>query len=765
MSSHRFTGRREDQRLVTGQGRYTSDWNRDDQVHAFFRRSDRAHATIVSIDTAAARASPNVLAVFTGEDLKNVAFGKSMPLIPPPGRDGQTVKIPERPMMARDRVRFVGEEVALVIATTANAARDAADLIEIEYRDLPPVIGFDAALAADAPRLHENIPGNVCFDFEYGNDADTTAAFARAAGIVEVTLQSPRVAPTPMEPRGTLVSHDAATGCFDIYCASQGGFAFRDELAALANVSPDLLRVHRVDVGGAFGARTSPFPEYPLLMHAARVLKRPVKWLSTRSEDFLTDNHGRAITVRGQLAYDADGRFIGLRTEWLCDSGAYLTSAGVLTNSINGKTIGAGIYHVDAVYGRHRQVMTNTAPTNAYRGAGRPEAVYIVERLVDEAAARLGCDPLTLRLRNAITPKQIPYTTRTGTVLDSGDFPALLKQAKSASDWAGFRSRKTQAARRGKLLGRGCAAFFEPSGGGGVRVDQVAIEFDRSGAIVLYCVAGPSGQGHETVFPDMVENWLGLPRGAVQLRSADPFGPSLQGNPSIGSRSGMLQGSAFKIASNAVIEKARLLAATTLEADPHDVEFDKGQFRIAGTDRTVSLLELIKQHQSDQKHPLDTLAENPVSRAFPAAAHVVEVEIDKTTGTASIVRYTAVDDIGTVLNPTLADGQIVGGIVQGAGHVFGECCLYDPQDGQMLTGSFMDYAMPRAHLLPSVDLLNNPSPTPANLLGAKGVGETGTTGAMSACMNAVIDALRTAGVDHLDMPVTPYRVWQAIHQA
>ena len=767
MSKHSsgYKGRREDRRLLTGQGRYTNDWSMEGQVYAYFRRSDRAHAIITAIDKTAAERSAGVLAVFIGSDLKGARFGNLTPLSPPPSRNGQKIQVPVRPMLARDRVRFVGEEIALVIADSIAAARDAAELIEIEYEDLPALIGFQSAMAVGATELHANIPGNICFDFEYGNERQTEIAFAQAAGIVSLTLDSPRVAPTPMEPRGALVVYDETTDRFSVYCPNQGGPAFRDELAVLADISPERLRIQMLDVGGAFGARTSPFPEHPLLMHAAKTVRRPVKWLSSRSEDFLTDNHGRAILVSGELAYNKDGKILALRTDWLCDSGAYLTSAGVLTNSVNGMVIGAGVYDVGALYGRHRQVMTNTSPTNAYRGAGRPEAVYIVERLVDEAANRLNIDPFEFRNRNLIQKEQMPYRTMTGSVFDSGDFPGLVSIAQKESDWDSFDTRRLRSKKNGKLRGRGCAVFLEPSGGGGVAKDQAAIEFQKDGAIVLHCVAGPSGQGHETVFPEMVAEWLGVKVEQITLKAGDPDGPRLVGNPAIGSRSGMLQGSVFKAASEIVIEKAKQLAADALEAPASDLEFKNGTFTIVGTDRTISMTNIIERNVSDRPHPLDTVAERPISRAFPSGVHAVEVEIDPDTGTVDVVRYTVVDDIGYVINQTLADGQIFGGVVQGAGQVFGENCQYDLNDGQLLTGSFMDYCMPRAHLIRGITMVNHNIASPNNPLGAKGAGETGTTGALPACMNAVIDALRPLGIQHFDMPVTPSRIWSAIAAA
>ncbi len=760
-----FKGRREDQRFITGQGRYSNDWNLPGQVHAAFRRSDRAHGIIKSIDTSAAQAVPGVLAVLTGRDVADAGFATLPPIQPPPGRGGQSVLVPQRPHLAADRVRFAGEEVAVVVAETANAARDAADMIEVDYEDLPVLIGFENAMAKDAVAIHDNIPGNICFDFDYGDEKKTADAIAGAAGVVTLTAESPRVAPTPLEVRGALVAYDAASGSFDVYCANQGAPSFAHDLAIMAGVPVERLRVHMIDVGGAFGARTAPFPEYPAMLYLAKKLNRPVKWLSTRSEDFLTDNHGRAVSLRGELAYDEKGKFLALRTEWLCDSGAYLAPAGVLTNSLNGKVIGAGAYAIEAVYGRHRQVITNTSPTNAYRGAGRPEANYIVERLVDEVAAKLGMDPLELRRRNVIRKAQFPYATPTGARFDSADFPGLIAAAKEQADWKGFAARKRHSRKAGKLRGIGCGLFIEPSGGGGVKMDEVAVLFQNDGTIVIHNVAGPSGQGHETVFPELVGRWLGVPAERIMNHSGDPNGPKLSGAPSIGSRSGMTQGSAFKVATDVVIEKAKKLAADALEAPPEDIEFLNGVFTIAGTDRAMKMTEVIERHASDNPHPLDTIAERPVSMAFPSGAHVVEVEIDADAGDVDVVRYTAVDDVGSILNKTIANGQLVGGIMQGAGHVFGKHCAYDPNNGQLITGSFMDYCMPRAHLLPFINAIDHHVPSPNNPLGAKGVGEAGTTGAMPACMNAVMNALRSVGVTHFDIPATPARVWEAIAAA
>jgi aerobic carbon-monoxide dehydrogenase large subunit len=764
MTTAAFRGRREDLRLVTGNGRYTNDRNLPGQLHAAFRRSDRAHALLRSIDKAAAETVPGVAAILTGADLPPDAFNDLPPLVPFPGRGGQRVLAPSRPILARDRVRFVGEEVAVVIAETRAAAIEAAELIDIQFEDLPVTIGFDGALAPGAPTLHDNIPGNVCFDFEYGDEAQAAEALARSDHVVRVTLDSPRVAPTPMEPRGFLTSYDAATDTFDVYCSNQGGPALRDCLATMLGIADDRIRIQVSDVGGAFGARSFAFPEYPLLMFAAKQLRRPIKWLATRTEDFLTDNHGRAVTLSGELGFDRDGRFRALRTEWLCDSGAYLTVAGVLTNSMNGMTIGAGVYDVQTLYGRHRQVMTNTAPTNAYRGAGRPEANYIVERLVDEAAAVLRIDPLELRRKNAIRLDQMPYRTSTGTVYDSGDFAGIIDKLRRASDWPGFADRQAEAMRRGRHRGIGCAVFIEPSGGGISPKDQVAIWFGEHGSVNVCTVAASSGQGHETVFPEIVASTLGIDVDRVVLRAGDPSGPKLVGNPSIGSRSAMSQGSVCKLAAETVIQKGYELAASMLEASTADLAFGDGHYMIEGTDRGVSLSSVIEQYASDDPHPLDTIAELPAQRAFPNGGHMVEIELDPETGTIEIERYTTVDDIGHIINHVLAEGQIAGGIAQGAGQVFGERCHYDPASGQLLTASFMDYIMPRADLVRGLQTSTHAQPTSANLLGAKGAGETGTTGALPACANAVYHALRTCGAGSFDLPATPDRIWHALRQ-
>ncbi len=761
----KMAGRREDRRLITGGGRYSADFSLSGQLYAAFTRADHAHAIIRSVNKTEAEKSPGVVAVLVGSDIADLGFKTVPPMMPFPGRGGTKLLVPHRPLLALDRVRYVGEEVAMVIAETAAQAADAAELVEIDYEDQPVVIGFDTALAADTPSLHDNIPGNVCFDIDYGDDAKATAAIARADHVVRVTIDSPRIAPTPMEVRAVLAWYDDTRGTYEIRCGNQGGIAMRDALAIMLGVGPDAVRVHMVDVGGAFGSRTQPFPENALLLHAAKKLGRPIKWVSTRSEDFLTDFHGRGIRVSGELGLDKNGKFLAFRTDWLCDSGAYLSSAGAMTNTSNGISMSSGVYEVEAFAGRHRQIMTNTAPTSAFRGAGRPEAALIIERLVDEAAVAMKIDPFELRRRNLVPKDKFPFKTHTGIVFDSADFAALVDHAERESDWHGFAERRAASAKEGKLRGIGCAVFIEPSGGGGSPKDQVAVQFDANGIARLYLTATASGQGYETVFPDIVAGITGLDPERFEVRASDPDGPSIIGGAAIGSRTGMTSGSGFRVAAEEIVKKGLVLAAESLEASPLDVEFLSGRYTVKGTDKSITMTDIVMKHAGGATHPLDTIGEVPAGRAFPSGAHVAEVEIDAETGAAEVVAYIAVDDVGNVINHQLAEGQLHGGIIHSAGQVFGEDCNYDPESGQMLAGSFTDYIMPRADLVWGMKAMDCGVPSPNNLIGAKGAGESGAVGGLPTCLNAVVDALRGAGVTKFDMPATPGRIWEALHRA
>ncbi len=763
--SHPFTGRREDRRLITGQGRYTADINRPGQLYAAFLRADRASAVIRSIDTSAARAAPGVVAVYTGADLAGTLFKTPATLVSYPGRGGMAVQVPMRLPLARGRVCFVGEEVAVVIATSALAAQDATALVEVNYEDTPVIAHPEDAVAQGAHQIHENLPGNLAFDYEYGNEAATAAAFAAAQHVVKLNLVSQRVAPCPMEPRTCLVEYDAAAERFDIHVPNQGQTTVRGGLCHIMGLTPTQVRIHAQDVGGGFGSRSAAYLEYPILMWAARELKATIKWVGSREEQLMTEAHGRAITIEGELALDRDGTFRAFRMNWLCDLGAYLTPAGPLINTLNGSLTIGGAYAVAAGYGRHRCVVTNTCPTTAYRGAGRPDMAYAVERLVDEAAQQLGLDRLAIRRKNAIKREAMPYKNAAGATYDSADFAGLLMKAEAAADWQGFAERKAQSAAQGRLRGCGVAMVLEPSGGGNAPKDQVALRFGSQGELVLHSVIQNHGQGHETVFPEFVAQLLGIEAATVELRTDDAFSATLTGNGVAGSRTTQQLGSALQLGAQEIIRKATLLAAEHLEASADDISFKDGEFQVAGTDLMVSMTTLIKQHADAPSHPLNADAEVPLTRAFPSGVHMAEVEIDPDTGRTQICSYVAVDDCGTILNHTLVEGQIHGGVTQGAGQVFGEHSVYDRESGQLLTGSFMDYTMPRAGLVPPIVALEHAVVSPTNPLGAKGTGEAGTTGALPTLMNAMVDAMRHRGIHHLDMPATPARVWQALRAA
>ena len=758
-----FTGRREDRRLLTGVGRYTADWNLPGQLHAAFLRSDHAHAAILSLDASAALAAPGVAAVLTGADTLAAGYHRTQALLPFKGRNDEALKVPPRPALAVDRVRFVGEPVALVVAATPEQAQDAAELIAVEYDPLPAVATPEAALADGAPQLHDAVPGNLCFDYEYGDAGAAEAAFAAAAHVVRLDLESARVVGNPMEPKSALASWDGEM--LDLWTGTQGMVALRDSLASLTGLPPERIRVRAQDVGGGFGIRGPAYPEHAALALAAQRVGKPVKWVASRSETFVSDYHGRGLRMRGELALDAEGRFLAIRHEWLCDQGCYPVATGPLINTLNPAMMCTGCYSIPAVHGRHRLALTNTVPITAYRGAGRPDMAYAIERLVDEAARRTGIDRLELRRRNLVPRAAFPHRLPNNAAeYDSGDYAALLADAAEAADWAGFETRRADSAARGKLRGIGCAVFVEPAGGVVPR-DEIALAFTPEGDVIIHSVIGPSGQGHETVMPEIVARVFELPPERITLRTGDPDGPPLFGGGAFASRSMLSHGAAGLVAAREVVRKGQDLAADALEAASADIEFSGGEYRIVGTDRAIALLELARRHAGPGPNPLDTQAELPASRAFPSGAHVAEVEIDPDTGAVALLRYVAVDDCGVVLNHTLLDGQILGGMMQGLGQVFGELCRYDADSGQLLTGSFMDYAMPHADLLQDVVLRDLCVPSPNNPLGVKGAGEAGTTGALPTAMNAVLDALRPAGVRHLDMPASPARLWAAIQDA
>jgi carbon-monoxide dehydrogenase large subunit len=760
--SARFKGRREDLRLVTGQGKYTSDWNLPGQLYACFLRSDHAHAEIVSLDTERAAKSPGVVAVFTGADTAKAGFKSTPQLARYPGRGGATIKVPHRDGLANQRVRFVGQEVALVVASSASAAQDAAEKIEVEYRDLPVVVDGEAALAAGAPQLHPEIPGNLCFDYEYGDEAKTNEAFSRAEHVTRVVLDSQRMVGNPMEPKACLAAYDAAADKYRLYVSSQGLSLMRGSASGITGIPADKIMVHAQDVGGGFGIRSDAYAEYCVAMLAAKSLGKPVKWTSTRSETFLSDYHGRAAKLTGELALDKDGRFLAIRILWIVNTGAYLSTPGPLINTLPPGLHAINLYRIPAMYGRHRLALTNTTPTTAYRGAGRPNVCYLAERLVEEAAREMKIDRIELRRRNLIRREDFPYQTpHPHSVYDSGDPPGLLEEALKQGEWRTFDARRAEAKKRGRLRGIGCAVFVEPAGAGGTPKEEAMIKFGESGNALLYSLAGPSGQGHETVYPEVVGEALGMDPERITLHASDPDGPGLVGEGTIGSRSMMAHGGSLLVAAREVVKKGTELAAKDLEVAPTDLEFKQGRFQVKGTDISVGIEDLAKKHPG----ALDSSGDVPQPRSYPTGAHVAEVEVDPETGVVEILRYTAVDDCGKVINHVLLDGQLHGGIAQGIGQVIGEHAIYDKASGQLLTGTFMDYEMPRADGMPEIRLYDRSIPSPGNPLGVKGAGEAGTTGAVPAVANAVIDALRPLGINTLDLPYTPDRVWHAIREA
>ena len=756
-----YTGRREDERLLTGAGRYSGDCSLPGQLHAAFLRSSHAHAEFDAPGIAAALAAPGVVAVLAGADMVAAGFDRGQTLMPVKGR-GEAIKLAPRPALAVGRVRYVGEPVALVVADTLAAAMDAAELVAIDYRPLPAAADAATALSGSVPDIHASIPGNLCFDFDYGDAAATDAAFAAAARVVRLELTSDRVVGNPMEPKAALAAWDGDV--LDLWTSTQGMTALRDSLAAQTGLPPERIRVRAQDVGGGFGIRGGAYPEHAALALAARRLGRPVKWVASRSETFVSDYHGRGLAMVGELALDAEGRFLALRHAWLCDQGAHPVATGPLINTLNPASMCTGCYRIPAVYGRHRLAITNTVPITAYRGAGRPDMAYVIERLVDQAARETGIDRLELRRRNLIPRDAFPYTLPTGpgaAAYDSGDYAGLLQAAAEVGGWEGFPARQAEAKARGRLRGIGCAVFVEPAGGV-VPKDQVALSFG-AGGVTIHSVVTASGQGHETVFPEIVAGILQIDPALVTLRAGDPDGPALAGGGAFASRSMMAHGAVSAVAARRVVEKGLALASERLEAAEADIEYAAGSYRIVGTDRAVGLLELAQAAAGPS--PLDTQSELPSSRAFPSGAHVAEVEVDPETGMVEMVGYTAVDDCGVVLNHTLLKGQILGGILQGLGQVLGEVCVYEAGSGQLLTASFMDYAMPHADMLKAVTIQDRSVPSPNNPLGVKGAGEAGTVGALPAAMNAVLDALRPAGVTVLDMPASAARVWAALQGA
>jgi carbon-monoxide dehydrogenase large subunit len=756
------TIRREDARLLTGQGRYTADWNIPGQLHAHFLRSDRPHAEIVSIDATAALKRPGVHLVLTGADYAASGW-KSLPGgVAYEGVGGQKQKKPFWPALAIGRVRYVGQPVAIVVAESAALAQDASENMSIEYRDLAHAVGFDAATRAGAPQVHDDIPGNLAFEYESGDRAAVEAAFASAALKSRLTMRSQRMVGNPIEPRAFLATFDPASGTFSAYTPSQGMNNMRGFLSAASGLPADRIRVITEQVGGSFGIRSYPYAEHIAVMLAAQKLARPVKWVATRSEIFLSDNHGRALTLAGELALDRDGRFLALRFEDTADLGAFSSTFGPQIGSRNITVTMGGVYRIAAMYAHTRSAYSNAVPVSSYRGAGRPDIACAIERLVDQAAADHGFDPVELRRKNFIPPEAMPYKTANGTAYECGEFERVMDKALLLSDWKGFPARREASKRKGRLRGIGVATFLEISAPGLAPKDQAHARFDESGELHVYTVSQSGGQGHETAFAHILREALALPDASMHFHEGNPD-LAIVGNGTGGSRSLYGAGSAVKLLGPKLVETAKPHAAAALGADAASVEYRGGAFHAGG--KSIGFFELARRLGGRSPHPLDCFSEGTFGATFPNGCHIAEVEIDPETGTVDVVNYATVDDIGNVVDHASVEGQVHGGVLQGVGQVLAEHAVYDGDTGQLLAGSFMDYPMPRADWMRAIACDEHPVPTKSNALGAKGVGESGTSGALPATMNAIMNAVRGAGVADLDMPVTPDRLWHALREA
>ena len=757
--------RKEDPMLLRGQGHYTDDISMPGQAYAVMVRSQNAHGTIRAINTEAARKMPGVLGVYTGADLQS--YGPLKCLVPFNNRDGSPMKKPLRQALAVGKVRYVGDPVAFVVAETVATAKDAAEAVTIDIDALPAVTTAEAAAQPGAPQLYDEVPGNVALDYHYGDAEAVKAAFAKAIHVTKLKLVNSRLVVAAMEPRSALAAFDGRR--FTFYVGSQGAFGMRANISEALGVPAKDVRVLTGQVGGSFGMKAAVFPEYICVLHAARALGRPVKWTDERSGSFVSDSHGRNHDVLGELALDADGNFLAVRLTSHANVGAFLSPVAPMPGTLNAVKNVQGMYRTPLIEVSTKVVFTNTSHVSAYRGAGRPEGNYYMERLIDAAAAETGMDRLALRKRNQISPRELPAKTASGGTYDSGDFAALTKQAVELADGKGFAKRKRESARLGKLRGLGIGNFLEVTAPPSKELAD--IKFNPDGTVTLASGTLDFGMGHATPFAQVLSERLSIPFDKINLVQGDSDRLATGGG-SGGSKSIMHTGTAIVEAAAKVIEKGKELAAHALEAAPSDIAFDRGKFTIVGTDRAISIMELAQKLNDGAKPPAEALQSldvthvsgGPGASTYPNGCHVAEVEVDPETGVVEVVKYTSVNDFGTVVNPLIVEGQLHGGVVQGIGQALMEKTAYDG-DGQLLTGSFMDYAMPRAADVPSFVLADHPAPAKTNPLGVKGCGEAGCAGALTSVMNAVIDALGAYGIRHVDMPLTPAQIWQALQDA
>ena len=773
--------RTEDRRFLTGRGTYTDDINRPGQLYAVFVRSPHAHAELRGIDTAAAKRAPGVAAVYTAADLTAAGLGTL-----PCGwgvkfKDGTPMVEPPHPVLAQDRVRHVGDPVAVVIADTRELAAEAADFVTVDYRPLPASVAVDNAVKKGAPLVHDSAAGNLCYDWEIGDKAATDAAFAKASHVTKVDLVNNRLVPNAMEPRAYIGEYERGTGEYTLYTTCQNPHAIRLLMGAFVlHVPEHKLRVVAPDVGGGFGSKIYHYAEEAAVTWAAGQLGRPVKWVAERSESFLSDAQGRDHVTHAELALDKDGKFLGLRVSTLANLGGYLSTFAAAVPTYLYATLLAGTYTTPAIYAEVKGVFTNTVPVDAYRGAGRPEASYVLERIVDQAARELKIERTELRRRNFIPRDAYPYQTPVALAYDSGDYFTTLDMALKAIDYPGFEQRRAAAQRQGKLRGLGVATYIEacgvaPSavaGALGARAglyEFAAVRVNPTGSVTVLTGAHSHGQGHETTFAQVVAERLGMPVENIDVVHGDtartPFGMG-----TYGSRSLPVGGSALVKALDKVVAKGRKIAAHLLEASEADIEFKDGKYTVSGTDRAKAFGEIAFAAYVPHNYPLEELEPgldetayyDPKNFTFPSGTHVCEVEIDADTGALRIVNFAAADDFGRIINPMIVEGQVHGGLAQGIGQALLEECRYDRESGQLLTGTFMDYCMPRADNLPYFTVATHGTLCTHNPLGVKGCGEAGAIGAPGAVINAVIDALAPLGVTHIDMPATPEKVWRAI---
>jgi len=759
----------EDPRLLLGRGQYTDDLSAPGQLHGVVLRSPHAHARITSLDTTAALALPGVQAIYTQADLAADDIGDVPCAVPLKNRDGTDRADTPRPALAAGIVRHVGDPVAFIVAETAQQARDAAEAVAVDYDILPSVTDPATAMDEGQPQVWPAAKNNICFDWGVGDKAKVDALFAEAAHVTKLTVVNNRIVVSSMEGRGALAEYDAATGKWTIRTGTQGSWAVRNFLAeSVFKLPKERFRVITPDVGGGFGMKIFLYPEVVLVAYAARKLGRPVKWISERSEAFVSDSHGRDNVTLGELALDKDGHFLAMRTRNVANMGAYLSNFAPFIPTGAGTKVLASVYGFKAIYANVIGVLTNTTPVDAYRGAGRPESNYLVERLIDTAARELGIDRVEIRRRNLVPASAMPHTSAMGVTYDSGEFGIVLDAALKKIDWAGFPARKAAAARRGKKRGIGLAYYLEATGG--APEERADIRFTEDGHVDVWVGTQSTGQGHETAYAMMTHHELGVPMEKIRIRQGDSDElPS--GGGTGGARSLYSEGQAILVTTASVVEKGKQAASEVLEASPADIEFSAGRFAIAGTDRSIDILSLAAtQLQRAKRGESATLLDahevaEIKSHTFPNGCHVAEVEVDPDTGVIDVVRYIVCDDVGHAINPLIVRGQVHGGVAQGIGQAFHERTAYDPSSGQLLSGSFMDYALPRADNLPDIEVDLIEVPCESNPLGVKGAGEAGAVGSPPAVINALVDALADSGITTMDMPATPETVWKALATA